>query len=174
MAQQARLDLDSSSYFYQDCLQRNNSFHCLVLVSDGMVCQLPEPLLCNHNVNRSDFAKIMACKSIDCSVDPRIFKLVKREVETWAALGEEQDTAEFSRDCAWNETTANMRLYMTYYEGGDLQNVLDSCRHDETRLHPLIATLWALEIASGVKACHERSIIHRDLKPSNGEVESLF
>jgi serine/threonine protein kinase len=120
-------------------------------------------------VRRHSDGAIVACKAIDCSSNRTVLRLAAREVDTWASIGQEKYVAEFSRDYAWNEATATMRLYMTYYEGGDLQSVIDSCRFKATTLHPLVATFWALEIAKGVKACHEREIIHRDLKPPNSK-----
>ncbi|KAK6535679.1 Serine/threonine-protein kinase Nek2 [Orbilia ellipsospora] len=119
-------------------------------------------------VRRVSDGKIMACKALDCSLDPELIKLAGRELETWATFASsEKYIAAFSQDAAWNERTKTMRLYMKYYEGGDLQTVIDDCRHNDTVIHPFIATRWAMEIARGVKACHDHRIIHRDLKPAN-------
>ncbi|KAK6500725.1 hypothetical protein TWF506_003488 [Arthrobotrys conoides] len=60
-----------------------------------------------------------------------------------------------------------MRLYMKLYEGGDLQRVITGCRHQESLIHPFMVVYWAMEIARGLKACHDHGIIHRDLKPAN-------
>lgn len=58
---------------------------------------------------------------------------------------------------------------MDYFEGGDLQGVIDVCRVQQKKIHPLIALMWSQEIVKGMKICHENDIIHRDLKPENGE-----
>ncbi|EGX47997.1 hypothetical protein AOL_s00081g324 [Orbilia oligospora ATCC 24927] len=75
--------------------------------------------------------------------------------------------ANFAHDVAWAERTQTLRLYMKFYEGGDLQKVITECRHQELPIHPFMATYWAMEIARGLKACHDHGIIHRDLKPAN-------
>lgn len=111
----------------------------------------------------------MACKAIDCSPNPLILEYAHREVKTWAAFADsEKYIANFGRDVAWTERTKTIRLYMDYYEGGDLQRVIDRCKHEDTLIHPFIATYWAMEVARGVKSCHDHGIIHRDLKPANG------
>ncbi|KAF3313803.1 hypothetical protein TWF173_005635 [Orbilia oligospora] len=56
---------------------------------------------------------------------------------------------------------------MKLYEGGDLQKVIAECKHQELPIHPFMAAYWAMEIARGLKACHDHGIIHRDLKPAN-------
>ncbi|EPS43887.1 hypothetical protein H072_2156 [Dactylellina haptotyla CBS 200.50] len=118
-------------------------------------------------VRRVRDGKIMACKAIDCRPDPNIFMFATREIDTWSTFGSEKYIANFSKDVAWVDQTRTVKLYMDFYEGGDLQRVIDECRHEATLIHPFIATYWAMEIARGVKACHDHAIIHRDLKPSN-------
>ncbi|EPS44969.1 hypothetical protein H072_952 [Dactylellina haptotyla CBS 200.50] len=119
-------------------------------------------------VRRIRDGKVMACKVIDCRPDPNIFLFATREIKTWASFAlSEKYIANFSQDVAWTERTKKVRLYMDFYEGGDLQRVIDQCRHEDTLVHPLMATYWAMEVARGVKACHDHGIIHRDLKPAN-------
>jgi serine/threonine protein kinase len=64
-------------------------------------------------------------------------------------------------------TSKTMRIYMKFYAGGDLQNLIDRLRHDESPIYPPVALLLAAQIVEGVKTCHDRGIIHRDLKPAN-------
>ncbi|KAF3928645.1 hypothetical protein AA313_de0207303 [Arthrobotrys entomopaga] len=123
-------------------------------------------------VRRVSDGKIMACKAIDCSSHPELIKLAGREIDTWASFASsEKYIANFGRDVAWTERTQTIRLYMKFYQGGDLQSVIEGCRHEDTILHPFIATYWAMEVARGVKACHDGGIIHRDLKPANGNTK---
>ncbi|KAF3214373.1 Serine/threonine-protein kinase Nek2 [Orbilia oligospora] len=119
-------------------------------------------------VRRVSDGKIMACKAIDCSTNPSFLELGSREIHTWASFStSEKYIANFAHDVAWTERTQILRLYMKLYDGGDLQKVITECRHQELPIHPFIATYWAMEIARGLKACHDRGIIHRDLKPAN-------
>ncbi|KAF3905307.1 hypothetical protein ABW21_db0209630 [Orbilia brochopaga] len=110
----------------------------------------------------------MACKAIDCTPHPNIKRFAYRELSAINALAStERYIANFARDASWTDATQTIRLYMEYYDGGDLQGVINECRHQSVLVHPFMATYWALEVAKGVKACHERGIIHRDLKPAN-------
>ncbi|KAF3934429.1 Myosin-IIIB [Dactylella cylindrospora] len=118
-------------------------------------------------VRRLSDSKVMACKTIDCSSNPMLIKLAEREIEAWASFGNEKYIARFSNDWAWNSGTQVVRIYMDFYEGGDLQKVIDVCGFEESVVHPVIATYWALEIARGIKSCHDHGIIHRDIKPQN-------
>ncbi|KAF3177249.1 Serine/threonine-protein kinase Nek2, variant 2 [Orbilia oligospora] len=111
---------------------------------------------------------IMACKAIDCLTNPSFLELGSREIHTWASFSaSEKYIAGFAHDVAWTERTQTLRLYMKLYEGGDLRKVITECRHQELPIHPFMATYWAMEIARGLKACHDHGIIHRDLKPAN-------
>ncbi|KAL8994121.1 MAG: hypothetical protein Q9169_005834 [Polycauliona sp. 2 TL-2023] len=118
-------------------------------------------------VRRVKDGKIVVCKDIDCSSDPAILKLAAREITTWAALGKEPYIAEYLRDCVWDPSNAHFKLYATFYEGGDVQKVIDRCRVNGTSVHPLTVMQWGHEIASGVATIHKWNIIHRDLKPAN-------
>ncbi|KAK6346559.1 G2-specific serine/threonine protein kinase [Orbilia brochopaga] len=119
-------------------------------------------------VRRVSDGKIMACKAIDCTPHPNIKKFAYRELEAVASFAlSERYIANFAHDATWTDETQTIKLYMKYYEGGDLQGVINSCRHQSVQVHPFIATYWALEVAKGVKACHDHGIIHRDLKPAN-------
>ncbi|KAF3928770.1 Ankyrin-3 [Orbilia brochopaga] len=118
-------------------------------------------------VRRVKDGKVMACKTIDCARNPALYDFTCREVEIWASFKSEKFIAEFAQDYSWNPSTKSMRLYMEFYEGGDLQKVLETCRADEVAIHPLVATHWATEIARGLKSCHDRGVVHKDLKPSN-------
>ncbi|EPS37581.1 hypothetical protein H072_8722 [Dactylellina haptotyla CBS 200.50] len=119
-------------------------------------------------VRRTSDGVIMACKTIDCSHDPNILRFVSVEIQTWASFAlSERYIANFSHDAAWIERTRTMKLYMKFYEGGDLKGVIDRCRHECQLVHPFMATYWAGEIARGIKACHDYKIIHRDIKPAN-------
>lgn len=118
-------------------------------------------------VQRARDGRIMACKSIDCSIHPQLYKLASREVEIWASFGTEKNIAAFSNDCSWNKSTQVIRIYMDFYEGGDLQKIIEVCQYEETTIYPIVAAYWAVEIAKGIKACHDHGIIHRDIKPQN-------
>ncbi|KAF3147685.1 Serine/threonine-protein kinase Nek2 [Orbilia oligospora] len=119
-------------------------------------------------VRRVSDGKIMACKAIDCLTNPSFLELGSREIHTWASFSaSEKYIAGFAHDVAWTERTQTLRLYMKLYEGGDLQKVITECRHQDLPIHPFMATYWAMEIARGLKACHDHGIIHRDLKPAN-------
>ncbi|KAK6360369.1 hypothetical protein TWF730_006512 [Orbilia blumenaviensis] len=110
----------------------------------------------------------MACKAIDCSANPIYAELASREITTWSAFSiSEKYIASFGRDATWTDRTKTIKLYMELYPGGDLQRVITACMHQESTVHPFIATYWAMEIARGLRACHDRGIIHRDLKPGN-------
>ncbi|KAF3902781.1 Phytochrome [Arthrobotrys entomopaga] len=119
-------------------------------------------------VRRVSDDQIMACKAIDCSSHPDLVKFAGREIDTWSSFAaSEKYIANFSHDVAWSEKTQTMRLYMKFYDGGDMQRVIDICRHEDMPVHPFMAMYWALEVVRGVKACHDHGIIHRDLKPAN-------
>ncbi|KAF3920819.1 hypothetical protein ABW20_dc0109949 [Dactylellina cionopaga] len=120
-------------------------------------------------VRRISDGTIMACKTIDCSHNPTILRLVSREIQVWSSFAlSERYIANFSHDAAWTARSNVMKLYMQFYEGGDLQGAIDRCRHDDHQaVHPFMATYWAAEIAKGIKACHDYNIIHRDIKPAN-------
>ncbi|KAF3222047.1 Serine/threonine-protein kinase Nek2 [Orbilia oligospora] len=118
-------------------------------------------------VRRAKDGKIMACKTIDCARNPQLYDFTCREVDIWSSFKNEKYIAQYAQDYSWNPSTKSMRLYMDFYEGGDLQKVLEACRADEVAIHPLVATYWATEIARGLKNCHERGVVHKDLKPSN-------
>ncbi|KAF3208598.1 hypothetical protein TWF679_007660 [Orbilia oligospora] len=110
----------------------------------------------------------MACKAINCLANPSFLELGSREIHTWASFStSEKYIANFAHDVAWTDRTQTLRLYMKLYEGGDLQKVITECMHQELPIHPFMATYWAMEIARGLKACHDHGIIHRDLKPAN-------
>ncbi|KAK6540850.1 Serine/threonine-protein kinase Nek2 [Orbilia ellipsospora] len=119
-------------------------------------------------VRRKSDRKIMACKMIDCSRHQNIIIFARREIEALSSFADsERYIAKFSRDLSWVQRTGVLRLYMDFYEGGDLQGAINRCKHEDMLVHPFMATYWAMEIARGVKACHDYGIIHRDLKPGN-------
>ncbi|KAK6504860.1 Serine/threonine-protein kinase Nek2 [Arthrobotrys musiformis] len=119
-------------------------------------------------VRRVSDGKMMACKAIDCSVGPFSIALANREISTWSTFStSEKYIARFAYDVTWTKSTKTIRIYMKLYEGGDLQSVITACRHQDSVVHPFMATYWAMEIARGLKACHDNGIIHRDLKPAN-------
>ncbi|KAK6528262.1 Serine/threonine-protein kinase Nek2 [Arthrobotrys megalospora] len=117
-------------------------------------------------VRRVSDGKIMACKAIDCS-RPGFEALATREISILSSASSEKYIATFSNDATFTRRTKTMRLYMKLYEGGDLQTVITRCKHEDSIVHPFMATYWAMEIARGLNACHDRGIIHRDLKPAN-------
>jgi parallel beta-helix repeat protein len=53
-------------------------------------------------------------------------------------------------------------LVMEYIEGKPLKKVKEALADDRTKAVPIM-----LQLAEGLKACHEKGIIHRDLKPGN-------
>jgi serine/threonine protein kinase len=117
--------------------------------------------------------KRFACKSIDCSLDGVLLGLVQRELATWTAVGKEKFITKY-HDCSWAKSTSTVRIYMTLYEGGDLQGVIDVARSQGSAVHPIIATACASQISRGVQTCHTRNIIHRDLKPANVLLSAPF
>ncbi|RVD82367.1 uncharacterized protein DFL_006793 [Arthrobotrys flagrans] len=126
-------------------------------------------------VRRVSDGKIMACKVIDCSDNPLLVALATREIHTWSSFAtSEKYIANFGHDVTWTERTKTMRLYMKLYADSDLQRVITGLRHQDSIIHPFMATYWAMEIATGLKACHDHGIIHRDLKPVNGELYLLL
>jgi serine/threonine protein kinase len=111
--------------------------------------------------------KIMACKQIRCRRSNLVN--VQRELDICVRLSRESYIAQFSGDVAWNQATSDLLLYMEYYPGGDLHEVIKFCNLHSTTVDPILATRWALEIAKGVLTCHENGVIHRDIKPKNGK-----
>lgn len=86
-------------------------------------------------VERVKDGKIMACKMIHCSLHPALPQLAAREIEAWSAFESERYIAVFSRDCFWNADAQTIRLNMDYYSGGDIVQVIDTCRLQDTTIH---------------------------------------
>jgi serine/threonine protein kinase len=53
------------------------------------------------------------------------------------------------------------------YVEGDLHKLLKSLRNSERKLGIELVRKYALELLTGIHACHVRLILHRDLKPQN-------
>lgn len=58
-------------------------------------------------------------------------------------------------------------LVMEWVAGSDLEDILEQARDRGEPLDVWTATRFALGIARGVEALHQRNVVHRDLKPGN-------
>lgn len=58
-------------------------------------------------------------------------------------------------------------LLFEYVQGGDLHKMLKSLRNERRRMGVNLIRKYALDLLSGIHACHTRLVIHRDLKPQN-------
>ena len=121
------------------------------------------PLASVATVRRRKDEKIVVCKTIDYETNPNP---ASREIKQWASLGGEKYLACLSEDSARNDTDKTLKVYMDYYENGNLQKVLDACQLSKP-VYPIMAVYWAIEITRGVQACHFNNIIHHDIKPQN-------
>jgi tRNA A-37 threonylcarbamoyl transferase component Bud32 len=90
--------------------------------------------------------------------DPRMRARFEREAKAVAALSHPNILSIFEFGWDGNRAYAVMELL----EGRTLRQVLD-----EGALPPRKAVEWALLIARGVAAAHEKGLVHRDLKPDN-------
>lgn len=115
----------------------------------------------------------MACKEIDYSTHPDI-SFVQREISTWYTLAKQRFIADFDGDVALFPDRQRIKIYMNFYEGGDLQRVIERCAFNHQTLHPLTMTKWGAEIVRGLSYCHASNILHRDLKPANGDLPFLL
>jgi serine/threonine protein kinase len=82
--------------------------------------------------------KIMACKQIRCRRSNLVN--VQRELDICVRLSREPYIAQFSGDVAWNQATSDLLLYMEYYPGGDLHEVIKFCNLHSTTVDPILAT----------------------------------
>ena len=108
----------------------------------------------------------MACKRIKCTESNLVH--VRREVTICSQIGKQDYIAQFA-EIAWDLNSSSILLYMNFYPGGDLNEIITLCEAHSTTLHPFVVTAWALEISKAVMACHEHDLIHRDIKPMNGK-----
>ena len=115
----------------------------------------------------SDKLKIMAYKGIKCTESNLVH--VRREVLICSKIGKERYIAQFAEDVAWDVNSSSVLLYMDFYPGGDLNEIITLCEARSTTVHPFVATAWVLEISRAVMACHQHDLIHRDIKPMNGK-----
>ena len=90
--------------------------------------------------------------------DPDALGRFEREAKAVAALSHPNILSIFDFGTHDGEAYAVMELL----EGGSLRDALDG-----GALPPRRAIDYALQIASGLRAAHEKGIVHRDLKPEN-------
>ncbi len=90
--------------------------------------------------------------------DPEIRARFEREAKAVAALSHPNILGIF--DFGWDGSRAY--AVMELLEGTSLRHLLE-----EGAIPPRKALEWAIQIARGVGAAHEKGIVHRDLKPDN-------
>ncbi|WP_291270581.1 serine/threonine-protein kinase [Geothrix sp.] len=90
--------------------------------------------------------------------DPRTRARFEREAKAVAALSHPNILGIF--DFGWDGSRAY--AVMELLEGSSLREILR-----DGAVPPRKAVEWAIQIARGVGAAHEKGIIHRDLKPDN-------
>jgi serine/threonine protein kinase len=135
-------------------------YEIIKIVRSGKFCTVSQARrLCD--------SKIMACKSTDCLSNPGLRDFVNQEINALVSLGTKKYIAKISNDASWDPVSHVLRTYMDFYDGGDLQAIIDACKFDGHPVHPVIASYWAIEIARAITTCHDHGTVHRNIKPKN-------
>jgi serine/threonine protein kinase len=88
-------------------------------------------------------------------------KRFRIEAQAAAALNHPNITQIYSIE----ETDSDMFIAMEYVRGQEVKSIIEANDSDFQNITVVID--YAVQIASGLQAAHEKGIVHRDIKPSN-------